>query len=189
MAITLFRCRAGRLTLPEKGLALVSREDGGNLVVWPNRPVWERSELDPDELTGWSFLVASAGHAMLATLPQLRGGCLNYWEAGNWALNDAADPPGRKDPRERRNVHLHLLGRSPTATAPTHRFGEAPVFPRYDERLTWSARFERLSPEECVAIVTETERRLRTHYGVPAADLAPWHPCSRCGYPVADPVE
>ncbi|MBL8985473.1 MAG: hypothetical protein JNJ80_04315 [Gemmatimonadetes bacterium] len=184
MAMTLFSCRAGRLTLPEPGFALVSREDGGNLVVWPARPVWERSELTAAELAGWSYLVAAVGHAMLTVLPQLEGGCLNYWEAGNWALNDAADPPGRKDPRRHRNVHLHLLGRSPTATAPTHRFGEAPVFPQFAERLTWSAGFGRLEPAECVAIVTETERRLREYYQVPAADLSPWHPCPKCGYPI-----
>ncbi|MDX2061299.1 MAG: hypothetical protein SFV24_26030 [Gemmatimonadales bacterium] len=185
MALTLFSCRGGRLTLPERGQALVRREDGGNLVVWPARPVWERSELDPGELTAWSFLVAAAGYAMLRVLPQLQGGCLNYWEAGNWALNPDADPAGPKNPRERRNVHLHLLGRSPTATTPTHRFGESPVFPRYADRLTWAAEFGRLDPGECRAIVAETERRLSTHYRVPAAEILPWRTCEGCGYPVA----
>ncbi len=168
-------------------MALVRREDGGNLVVWPARPVWERSELTPAELVAWSFLVAAVGHAMLTTLPQLSGGCLNYWEAGNWALNEAADPPGPKNPREHRNVHLHLLGRSPAATAETHRFGESPTFPRYAERATWAASFERLTAEECRAIVDATERRLLTYYQVPAADVRSWRICDGCGYPLATP--
>ena len=48
---------------------------------------------------------------MLATLPQLKGGCINYWEAGNWALHGDADPRGPKTPEAHRRVHLHLLGR------------------------------------------------------------------------------
>ena len=55
---------------------------------------------------------------MLDVLPQLAGGCINYWEAGNWALNDAADPKGRKDARAHRQMHLHLLGRSPSSADP-----------------------------------------------------------------------
>ena len=43
--------------------------------------------------------------AMLETLPQLVGGCLNYWDAGNWALNPAAEPAGPKDPRIARVLH------------------------------------------------------------------------------------
>jgi len=187
MALTLFSCRGGRLTLPERGMALVPREDGGNLVVWPARPVWERGELTPEELVAWSFLVAAAGHAMLTVLPQLAGGCLNYWEAGNWALNEEAEPRGPKNPRERRNVHLHLLGRNPATTTPTHQFGESPVFPRYADRATWSVGFERLTPEECRAVVTATEQRLRTWYGVPQTDIHPWALCTDCGYPVTAP--
>lgn len=187
MALTLFSCRGGRLTLPDRGTALVAREDGGNLLVWPARPVWERSELAPGELVAWSFLVAAAGYAMLTVLPQLAGGCLNYWEAGNWALNPDAEPPGPKNPRERRNVHLHLLGRNPATTSPTHRFGESPMFPRYAERATWGAGFDRLTADECRAVVAATEERLRTRYQVPAGDIDPWAACPGCGYPIANP--
>ncbi|MGH9635116.1 MAG: hypothetical protein ACRD72_09815, partial [Candidatus Angelobacter sp.] len=66
----LFTCAGGHLALPEKGAALVGREDGGNLLVLPPREVWERGELRPTELTQWSFLVAAAGQAMLRALPQ-----------------------------------------------------------------------------------------------------------------------
>lgn len=40
----------------------------------------------------WSFLVAATGRAMINALPQLEGGCVNYFDAGNWALHDAAPP-------------------------------------------------------------------------------------------------
>ena len=135
MGLILFTCHGGHLALPDKGAALVSREDGGNLLVLPPREVWERGELTPTELTDWSFLVAAAGQAMLRTLPQLELGCINYFEAGNWALNFAAEPRGPgsrgigsrgigsagigsagiKSGPEHRRVHMHLLGRSRTA--------------------------------------------------------------------------
>ena len=97
MSLILFRCDGGDLVLPSRASLLVSRENGGNLVVNPPRPVWERSELTPDELTQFAFLVSAAGRAMIDVLPQLDGGCINYWEAGNWALNDEAEPAGRKN--------------------------------------------------------------------------------------------
>ena len=80
-------------------------------MVSPPRSVWERGELAPTKLTFWSFLVTAAGQAMLEVLPQLQGGCINYWEAGNWALNHASEPVGLKQAKEHRRVHLHLLGR------------------------------------------------------------------------------
>ena len=79
-------CIGGDVVLPDPLLVLVDRIDGGNLIVNPQRPVWERSELTALELTQWSYLVAATGRAMLDVLPQLAGGCINYWEAGNWAL-------------------------------------------------------------------------------------------------------
>ena len=91
MGLKLFTCQGGDILLPDKNLVLVSRQDGGNLVVTPSRDVWERSELNAVELMLWSYLVAATGRAMLNVLPQLEGGCINYWEAGNWALNEAAD--------------------------------------------------------------------------------------------------
>ncbi|MBK5259805.1 MAG: hypothetical protein JJE51_09445, partial [Thermoanaerobaculia bacterium] len=141
MADVLFTCSGGSVVLPDARLVFVSREDGGNLIVNPPRPVWERSELTPEELTHWSFLVAATGKAMLDTLPQLEGGCINYWEAGNFALNEAADPPGPKTAPEHRRVHMHLLGRSPRAKHPAWRWGEAPKFPDFADRYEWAAGF------------------------------------------------
>jgi diadenosine tetraphosphate (Ap4A) HIT family hydrolase len=172
------------LVLPEKGAALVSREDGGNLLVIPPRDVWERGELTPAELTDWSFLVAAAGQAMLRALPQLDRGCINYFEAGNWALNSAAEPRGPKTGPDHRRVHLHLLGRSRNAADPSWQWGEAPKFPNYADRQAWASKHMLLTATECKKIVVEVERVLRERYSFTSEQIAPWEICSGCEYPM-----
>ncbi|MFL6229182.1 MAG: hypothetical protein ACJ741_10415 [Pyrinomonadaceae bacterium] len=135
------------------------------------------------ELMHWSFLVAATGKAMIDVLPQLEGGCINYWEAGNWALNDDAEPKGLKTAREYRKVHLHLLGRSPAARDPAWRWGEAPKFPDYVDRHSWASKNERLNPEECSHVVAQVETILQTHYEMHVGQLESWFNCRRCGYP------
>src|SRR3954471_2784929 len=184
MSVTLFSCAGGQIVLPNRTLVLVDREDGGNLVVNPPREVWERGELTAAELTQWSFLVAAAGGAMIHTLSQLNGGCVNYWEAGNWALNDAAEPIGPKTARECRRVHMHLLGRSRTAKDPSWKWGEAPKFPDYADRLRWAATFQRLTPAECSNIVAKLQQLLTNKYGMDRSQIAPWSPCANCHYPM-----
>jgi hypothetical protein len=180
MAITLLQCAGGTIVLPSRGAALVSREDGGNLIVNPPREVWERSELTPEELSAWGALVSAAGRAMIDTLPQLAGGCVNYWEAGNWALNEAAEPRGPKNPPQHRRVLLHLLGRSPKATHPAWRWGEAPKFPDYADRLEWAKNFERLTAEECQRIVETAKQWLEDRSNIRTFMSSQ---CGRCSYP------
>src|SRR5262245_48924086 len=127
---TLYECAGGTLVLPAPSSLLADRAEGGNLVVNPPRPAWDRSSLTREEHIAWSFLVAAAAEAMMDALPQLAGGCINYWDAGNWALNDAAAPEGRKTGREYRKLHLHLLGRSPGSRNADYAWGESPVFPQ-----------------------------------------------------------
>ncbi|MEO8025186.1 MAG: hypothetical protein ABI823_01850 [Bryobacteraceae bacterium] len=182
-ALVLFRCSGGTLVLPDPALVLVSREDGGNLLVNPPREVWDRSKLSPEELTAWSFLAAAVAAAMLDALPQLEGGCINYWDAGNWALNDQAEPQGRKHPQEFRRVHLHLLGRNPRSTNPSMRWGEAPSFPDFANRHEWASGFKRLRPDECAHVVAQTERLLQDSYRMPPDQIAAWSACAVCGYP------
>jgi hypothetical protein len=181
--IKLLNCRGGSIHLPDATLVLVDRVDGGNLIVNPPRDIWERSELTPDELTQWSFLVAATGKAMLDALPQLEGGCINYWEAGNWSLNERAEPFGPKTARERRRVHLHLLGRSRTAKDPSWSWGEAPKFPDFTERYSWASKFERLSAAECRGVVVRVEALLKEQYLLDADHITPWTTCEGCGYP------
>ena len=159
----LLECSGGTLTLPVS--ILNDRGDGGHLIVNPPRSVWERSELTPQELAAWSYLVAASGRAMLDVLPQLADGCINYWEAGNWALNDSAPPAGPKDPRQHRRVHLHLLGRSPRARSDDWRWGESPRFPDYAGAASWAARNAPLDAGECEAVVRKASSLLRERYG------------------------
>ncbi len=174
MAITLFRCQGGVIVLPNCDLVLVDREDGGNLVVNPPRDVWERSELSPTELKLWSQLVAATGKAMLTELPQLLNGCVNYWEAGNWALNEEAAPRGSKNPVVHRRVHLHLLGRSRNSKSSSWKWGEAPKFPDYADRLRWASSSRQLNGDECMRVITRTEQILNAVYGMNAAAIQPW---------------
>lgn len=183
MSLQLFTCAGGQLVLPHRNLVLVDRQTGGNLVINPPRDVWERSELSAAELTAWSFLVAATGRAMLEVLPQLAGGCLNYWEAGNWALHDEAEPKGAKTAPTHRSVHLHLLGRSRTSNDSAWRWGEAPIFPTFANRHDWAAKNERLTADECVKIVARAETLLQTQYGLPADQITPWTCCAGCSYP------
>jgi hypothetical protein len=183
MSVTLFRCAGCEVTLPLRTLVLVDREDGGSLVVNPPREVWERCELSAAELTQWSFLVAATGAAMIETLPQLQGGCVNYWEAGNWALHEQAAPVGPKTAHDYRRVHLHLLGRSRSAKDPSWKWGEAPRFPDFADRHRWAGNFQRLNAEECVQIVVRLERLLNEKYGVDSSQMESWSPCTNCRYP------
>lgn len=170
----LLRCSGGTVALPDATRVLVDRLDGGHLIVHPPRPVWERSELTHQELCAWSALVASTGRAMLDVLPQLERGCINYWEAGNWSLHDAAAPKGPKAVRRRRRVHQHLLGRSRTATHPSWLWGEAPLFPRFAQRQAWSATLEQLTRGECrdvIRLVVELLERVHGITSLPARGL------------------
>lgn len=183
LSIKLFITTGGSLLLPDRSALLLDRFTGGNLVVLPPRPVWERSELTREELANFSFLVAASSKAMLDSLPQLKDGCLNYWEAGNWALNDQADPAGRKKAHDFRKMHLHLLGRNPNATDPRWQWGESPEFPKFVERQTYSAEYQRLTPDECWRIVSQLPGILRAQYNVPSAEISDPVRCKHCAYP------
>lgn len=163
MAKVLYKGPEGTVVVPS-GLFL-DRSDGGHLVVNPPRDVWERSELTAEELVRWSFLVAAAGRAMIDVLPQLEGGCVNYFEAGNWALNDAAPPRGPKTAPEHRSMHMHIFGRNRGARHESWRWGEAPRLPLYKERKLFSAGFRPLEANECAAVARRLKSLLTERYG------------------------
>ena len=180
-ALTLFACAGGVIALPAPRSLLGDRAAGGHLLANPPRTVWERSALTVAELTAWAHLVAATGEAMLAALPQLEGGCINYWEAGNWALNDAAEPKGPKRAPDYRKMHLHLLGRSRFCADPHYKWGESPEFPQYADRLTWAAGKTLLTPDECIAVVKRAEALLREKFAM--TGMSAWEACGVCGYP------
>ena len=159
----IYKGAGGTVVLPK--MVFLDRLDGGHLIVNPPRDVWEQSELTAVELAHWCFLVGAIGRAMIDVLPQLAGGCVNYFEAGNWALNDAAPPKGRKKRApDYRRVHMHVFGRSPLAKHPSWRWGEAPRLPDYKDRKTWAEHFAPLEEEECNAIIKRARTLLETRY-------------------------
>jgi diadenosine tetraphosphate (Ap4A) HIT family hydrolase len=162
MPKTIYSGPGGNVVLPDK--VLCDRNDGGHLVVNPPQDVWDRCELSPNDLAQWSFLVAATGAAMLNTLPVLAGGCLNYWEAGNWALNERASPRGPKDTLQHRRVHLHIFGRSRQSRDPDWKWGESPKFPDYIHSDDWAKKFQPLTDEECQMIEEAVKSILKEKY-------------------------
>jgi len=160
---TIYKGAGGTVVLPK--MVFLDRADGGHLIVNPPHDVWEQSELAPLDLAHWCFLVGAIGRAMIDVLPQLEGGCVNYFEAGNWALNDAAPPKGKKKRApDYRRVHMHVFGRSPQARHPSWRWGEAPRLPDYKERQKWAKDLAPLTEKECKAIVKQAKDILRRRY-------------------------
>ena len=162
MSKLLYKGAGGTVVLPK--MVFLDRADGGHLIVNPPHPVWEQSELSALDLAHWCFLVGAIGRAMIDVLPQLEGGCVNYFEAGNWALNDAAPPKGPKRAPQHLRVHMHVFGRSPGAKHASWRWGEAPRLPDYKDRKTWASGFAPLSAKECSAIVKRARSILKKRY-------------------------
>ena len=158
----IYRGAGGSVVLPK--MVFLDRADGGHLIINPPKDVWEASELSPLDVAHWCFLYGAIGRAMIDVLPQLDGGCVNYFEAGNWALNAAAPPRGPKRAQDRRRVHMHVFGRSPQARHPSWRWGEAPRLPDYKDRQRWAAGFEPLTAKECSAIVRRAKELLKKRY-------------------------
>ena len=159
MSTVLYKGVGGSVILPRS--VFLDRADGGHLIVRPPTDVWERSELSAGELVQWSFLVAAIGRAMIDVLPQLEGGCVNYFEAGNWALNDRAPPKGPKRAPDHRSVHMHIFGRSRSAKHPSWRWGEAPRLSDYKDRYAFARGFAPLEEAECKAILKRARSILR----------------------------
>jgi len=152
----------GSLCIPSP--CMIDRRDGGSLLVMPPRVVWDRSVLSREELVNWSFLVAAAGRAMLDRLPQLDGGVINYWEAGNWALNAAAAPAGPKSGARHKQVHMVLLGRSRESKDKDWKWGEAPMYPWYRDAEKWMDGKDCLTEKECNEVVIRTTELLVEKY-------------------------
>jgi len=160
----------GALCVPRH--PMIDRKDGGNLWVMPPRDIWDRSELTADELTQWSYLIAASGRAMLDVLPQLKDGVINYWEAGNWSLNDKSEPRGvKKTGPQHKKVHMHLIGRSPNSTDPGWAWGEAPFYPSFKEHQSWWEHKENLTREEQKAVACRASEILIEKYNVPETGI------------------
>jgi len=81
-------------------------------------------------------------------------------------------------------LHQHLCGRSPHSADPSWMWGESPFFPRYADRLAWSAGKAALTAAECAAIVQQTVAVLREAYGDTEAEHMEGAVCGVCAYPM-----
>ena len=77
---------------------------------------------------------------------------------------------------------MHLLGRSRHARRADWRWGEAPMFPAYADRLDWASTHQRLHTEEVAAIVARAVTLLCEKYDVVTEKIALSAPCPSCGY-------
>src|SRR4051812_8161657 len=127
MAGVIYKGAGGTVVLPK--MVFLDREDGGHLIINPPHDVWEQSELSALDLAHWCFLVGAVGRAMIDVLPQLDGGCVNYFEAGNWALNETAPPKGPKRAKDHRRGPQHRLRRRPNPEEPPRGPGGGPGAP------------------------------------------------------------
>ena len=59
---------------------------------------------------------------------------------------------------------MHVFGRSPRATHPAWRWGEAPRLPDYQDRQKWAACFAPLEEKECKAIIKRARALLEARY-------------------------
>ncbi|MCA3027318.1 MAG: hypothetical protein ING66_01860 [Rhodocyclaceae bacterium] len=76
----LLKCSGGTVAL--LNMTTVDHADGVRLCINTPREVWEHVELSAIMPTQCGFLVAATGQAMMAVLPQLKDGCINYRAAG-----------------------------------------------------------------------------------------------------------
>ena len=80
-------------------LPLHCRGDGGHLMLVKKTPVFDRSDMSPEEAIDFIRVSMAVGRAMYDVLKIER---MNYEDLGNWGLDD---PDGPK-------MHMHFFGRA-----------------------------------------------------------------------------
>ena len=80
-------------------LPLHSRGDGGHLVLGKKTPVFDRSDMSPEEAIDFIRVSMAVGRAMYDVLKIER---MNYEDLGNWGLDDPDGP----------EMHMHFFGRA-----------------------------------------------------------------------------
>lgn len=119
------------------------RSDGGHV------PVWERSELTPEELARWSCLATTTGRALLdssaVTASRLR--------CGQRRAKPAGPSPGTKTPaRPCTTGYTCMLSGEAPGHPPGLVVGEPPQYSKLAQSETWSRQFTRLDDDEGAAL-------------------------------------
>jgi diadenosine tetraphosphate (Ap4A) HIT family hydrolase len=129
---------------------LISREEGGHVVISPKVPVKDRTLLTPSLATEMMYLTMLIGEAMTAGLTN-RGidiGRINYQDNGNWGVFKPEGP----------FLHIHLYGRAKSAKI--QKYGEACNFP-FRETGFYEC-FEPLNKEDILEIRKQISLLLET---------------------------
>ncbi len=124
---------------------LVTRKDGGHLIITPKIAVVDRTMLSSKLAIELMRLTMITGEAM-ATAMNGRGvdiGRINYQDNGNWGVFKPEGP----------QLHIHLYGRAKSAVI--NKYGEACTFP-FRETGFYDG-FEPLNEEDITAIRSEME--------------------------------
>lgn len=154
-------------TVESADAPLVTRLDGGHIIINPRTRVEDRTKLTPPQAIELMRLTMLTGSAMTEGLRR-RGipiGRINYQDNGNWGIFTPEGPC----------LHIHLYGRATGARF--HKYGEACNFPPrlsgfYDD-------FESLDEDDRneirTQIVTLTSRPeyLLRNWGLQPADGGP----------------
>lgn len=124
---------------------MVSRKEGGHLIITPNVRVSDRTKLSPALATEFIRLSMVVGEAMTVALNN-RGidvGRINYQDNGNWAVFAPQGP----------HFHLHLYGRAKSATI--QKYGESVNLPKMESGFY--DLFEPLNADDIEAIRLQIE--------------------------------
>ena len=132
--------------IPKK--AIVDREDGGHIEIFPKTRVVNRQALTPQQAIELMRLTSVVGQA-LATVMNERGvdvGRINYQDNGNWSALSKDGP----------YFHMHIIGRAKSAKANV--YGQALHFPHPKENPEYYRQFKPLNTDDILLIRKEMDR-------------------------------
>lgn len=128
--------------------AIVDREDGGHIEIFPKTRVVNRQALTPQQAIELTRLTSVVGQA-LATVMNERGvdvGRINYQDNGNWSALSKDGP----------YLHIHIIGRAKSAKA--NAYGQALHFPHPKENPEHYRQFKPLNAGDILLIRKEIDR-------------------------------
>jgi len=137
-------------TIETADIPLVSREEGGHILILPKVKVTDRTKLTPQLATEYMKLSMVVGEAMKAGLAK-RGidiGIINYQDMGNWTIFKPGGP----------FLHMNIFGRATNAII--QKYGDAVQLPRKNTGFYNS--FKPFDAEDRKEIKKEIERQMNT---------------------------
>jgi diadenosine tetraphosphate (Ap4A) HIT family hydrolase len=128
--------------------ALVTREEGGHIVILPKFSIPDRTQLTPAQASEYMKLSMVVGEALKNVLAKqgIDIGIVNYQDMGNWRIGK---PEGLL-------MHMNIFGRATNAVI--QKYGDAVQLPR--KNTGFYDKFEPLNENDKKLIKEEIERLL-----------------------------